>query len=187
MAPSTLLAPSVEPSGADSGDSDVQPICRVVLLDPRPERRAITGRLVERCSPLSVVGLAGSLGEAETQIAAERADVALVEIQMPVTQGLETIAALRARFPDLRIVVCSFHSDSVTREMARLHGADAYLMKPFDVEDLRTVVLGSVTTAKARMVADAPSGGGDIGDGRLSRSSSGPWAGPGSDASPERA
>ena len=113
-----------------------------MLIDPREERRAVTKLLVERCLALTVVGLAGSFDEAETQIRAEQADVALVEIQMPVTQGLETIGALREKFPDLRIVVCSFHNDSATREAARTHGADGYLTKPLQVDELLLVVVG---------------------------------------------
>ncbi len=95
---------------------------------------------VGRSPHLAVVGLAGSLSEAETQIQAKDADVALVEIQMPVTEGLTTIAALREHFPVLRIVVCSFHNDAATRDEARARGADGYLAKPFQVEDLLTIV-----------------------------------------------
>jgi len=113
-----------------------------VLIDPREERRAITNLIIKKCRPLTVVGLAGNLDEAETQIRAERAHAALVEIQMPVTQGLATITALRNQFPDLRIVVCSFHNDPATRDAARTHGADGYLNKPLEVDDLVQVIVG---------------------------------------------
>jgi DNA-binding NarL/FixJ family response regulator len=122
------------------GDSGPHTISRVVLIDARQERRAIMSQLVERCPLLTVVGLAASLSEAEAQIRAEQADVALVEIQMPVTRGLATIGALREQFPNLRIVVCSFHDNSATREAARIHGADGYLTKPLQVDDLLVAV-----------------------------------------------
>jgi DNA-binding NarL/FixJ family response regulator len=109
---------------------------RIVLIDPRDERRAITCRVVEGCTQLTVVGSVAGLAEAELQIRTERADLALLEIQMPVEQGLEAVAALRQHFPHLRIVVCSFHGDRATREAARLHGADGYLTKPLEVADL---------------------------------------------------
>lgn len=129
---------------------------RVVLIDPRQERRAITGQLIEGCPRLTVVGLTGSLGEAETQIRAEHADVALVEIQMPVAQGLATIGALRDQFPDLRIVVCSFHNDSATRAAARMHGADGYLTKPLHVEDLLVLVDGPARSPSDADQTDPP-------------------------------
>ena len=123
-----LVPPPAPPKAASVG--------RVVLVDPRPERREIMSLVVERSPHLSVVGVAASGAEAEAQIRAEHADVALVEIQMPVADGLATVGALRAAFPDLRIVVCSFRFDSTTRELARIQGADGYLTKPFRVEEL---------------------------------------------------
>lgn len=142
MAVNGLLAP---PAGEDSPpyDPSVLPAHRVVVVDPRPERRAITSLFVERCKPLTVVGLAGGLDEAETQIRAEQAGIAVVEIQMPVTEGLATIGVLHDRFPDLRIVVCSFHDDTATRDAARAQGADGYFTKPLDVAALGALVVTS--------------------------------------------
>lgn len=116
------------------------PVGRVVLIDPREERRAIMSLLVDLSPVLSVVGLAGTLDEAETLIRSEQADIAVVEIQMPVEQGLVTVAGLRARFPDLRIVVCSFHLSLATQETARREGADGYLPKPLDLRELVKLV-----------------------------------------------
>jgi DNA-binding NarL/FixJ family response regulator len=112
-----------------------------VLIDPREERRAITSGLVERCPALTVVGLAASLAEDEAQIRVEQADVAIVEIQMPVAHGLATIRALRDQFRELRIIVCSFRDDSATREAARMQGADGYLPKPLQVVDILALVV----------------------------------------------
>lgn len=54
------------------------------------------------------------------------ADVVVLDIQMPVEKGLNTIAGRRGRSPRLRIVVCSFHQEAATKERALAHGADAY-------------------------------------------------------------
>jgi DNA-binding NarL/FixJ family response regulator len=135
------VLPAVEGS-TSADDLSAPPPRRVVLIDPREDRRAITNLIVGQCPPLTVVGLAGSLGEAQTQIRAEHAHAALVEIQMPVTEGLATIDALRDQFPDLRIVVCSFHGDQATRDAALTNGADGYLTKPFELDALVHVIVG---------------------------------------------
>ncbi len=96
--------------------------------------------LVELSPVLTVVGLAGTLDDAKTLIRSEQANIAVVEIQMPVEQGLATVAGLRHRFPDLRIVVCSFHLSLATQEAARSHGADGYLPKPLDLRELVKLV-----------------------------------------------
>ncbi|HLI56557.1 MAG TPA: response regulator transcription factor [Actinomycetota bacterium] len=124
-----LTVPSTE-------GSDPDPVRRVVLIDSRPERRAVMGVLVDQCPGLIMVGVAADLDGAATRIREQRADVAIVEIQMPVAEGLATIGALREQFPHLRIVVCSFHDDAATRQAAEVHGADAYLRKPLSARDL---------------------------------------------------
>jgi DNA-binding NarL/FixJ family response regulator len=79
--------------------------------------------------------------------------VAVVEIQMPVNQGLEAIAALRRRSPALRIVVCSFHGDPATKELALGGGADVYLDKSVSSESLKDVLRQFFP--EARTVPDA--------------------------------
>ncbi|MDQ1370270.1 MAG: two-component system, NarL family, response regulator DesR [Acidimicrobiaceae bacterium] len=124
-----------------SEDTKLASASRVVLIDPRPDRRAVMNFLVGRSPALTVVGLAGSLEEAERHIRDEHADVAVVEIQMPVPEGLATISALREAFPDLRIIVCSFHLDAATRDEAQQRGADGYLIKPISIRDLSALVV----------------------------------------------
>lgn len=134
----TLLAPPG--NGTSPDDSQAQPARRIVLIDPRSERGAVTRLLIRGCPTLAVVGLAADLGAAAVQIRAEHADAALVEIQMPVTEGLAAIAALREGFPELRIVVCSFRDDAATRAAAQEAGADGYLKKPLEVSALLRLV-----------------------------------------------
>ncbi len=138
--------------GADEvagATQDGPPVQRVVLIDPREARRAIMSYFVKQSPLLTVVGLAATLAEASALIASEQAQVALVEIQMPLAEGLATIAALRAEFPDLRIVVCSFLNDPATQESARASGADGYLSKPPSLMDLRMLVSGPPSDAVA--------------------------------------
>jgi DNA-binding NarL/FixJ family response regulator len=86
------------------------------------------------------VGEAGSSAEAVDLLDRSDRDVAVVEIQMPVPEGLETIAALRRRSSDLRIVVCSFQCDAATKEQALAQGADTYVDKPVNAEALAAVL-----------------------------------------------
>ena len=55
--------------------------------------------------PVSAVEAVGCLG----------ANAVVLEIQLPIAQGLDTISALRDDFPTLSIIVCSFHNDVATR------------------------------------------------------------------------
>ena len=112
-----------------------------MLVDARPERRELIRHLIEGTGLAGLdVGEAGSGAEAVELLDRSDRDVAVVEIQMPVSEGLEAIAALRRRSSDLRIVVCSFHGDAATKELALGGGADVYLDKPVSSESLKGVL-----------------------------------------------
>lgn len=75
---------------------------------------------------------------------ARPADVVVTDIFMPETDGLEAVAAFRARWPQLKIVAMSgggrkVHSENYL-ETARLVGADALLGKPFDPARLLAMI-----------------------------------------------
>ena len=83
---------------------------------------------------------ASTAAEATALLDDARCDIVLVEIQLPVEVGLETIAVLRSQSQHVRIVVCSFHGDEATKAQARAVGADAYLDKPVSSRSLQEVL-----------------------------------------------
>jgi CheY-like chemotaxis protein len=114
---------------------------RVVLVDNRPERRALVRQLVAGTGLAAPdIAEAADANQAIGLLDRGDHDVAVVEIQIPVSEGLETIAALRNRASELRIVVCSFHRDPATKALALAHGADAYLDKPVGSLSLKTLL-----------------------------------------------
>lgn len=110
---------------------------RVVLIDARPDRRAVMRQVFEHSGvDAAVVGEADSEADAIALVEQHRADLAVIELPLPVAQGLATVTALRARFPDLAIVVISFNIDAVVKEQAVASGADAYLVKPVSAREV---------------------------------------------------
>jgi DNA-binding NarL/FixJ family response regulator len=115
---------------------------RVALIDNRPERRNLMRKVVEAGhAGVDVVGEVDTVADAIDVVAAEQVNIVIVEVQLPVDQGLQTIAQLRASYPDLGIVVCSFHLQADTQEQARQHGADIYLAKPIRPRELTEALL----------------------------------------------
>jgi DNA-binding NarL/FixJ family response regulator len=110
---------------------------RVLLVDPRLERRQVLKVMIEGgATTASVVGEAGSRDEAVSLVAQLAVDVVVLEIQMPVEEGLLTVAEIRRRSPSVSIVVCSFVSDAGTRARALQAGADAFVKKPINGREL---------------------------------------------------
>jgi CheY-like chemotaxis protein len=112
-----------------------------MIVDNRSDRRELMRHVVAGTG-LAAPDIAevGTTAEATAMLDGDGCDVVVVEIQLPVALGLETIAALRSHSPGSRIVVCSFHRDEATKIRAQAEGADAYLEKPINSRSLKDVL-----------------------------------------------
>jgi DNA-binding NarL/FixJ family response regulator len=133
---STKSAACADPGVTPSLDFEV----RVVVIDGHHDRRQLMSYVVEQVHHVTVVGHADGPVSALEAVDRLRADAVVLEIQLPVTQGLDTISALRDDFPALAIIVCSFHADATTKRDALARGADAYLVKPLSLRHLRAAL-----------------------------------------------
>lgn len=71
---------------------------------------------------------------------AEPADVIISDVRMPDMDGIEMLRAVRATVPDLGVILMTaFASVETAREAFKL-GADDFIQKPFDVEELKLIV-----------------------------------------------
>ena len=126
---------------------------RVITVDSRNERRHVMRRLLELCVDPAEIGEADSREAAIELVGRCRPEVVVVlEIAMPLHEGLDTITALRLMSSPPRIVVCSFHHDADTVQAALDRGADTYLTKPAGSAELRAA-LGMPLAARAVLVA----------------------------------
>jgi DNA-binding NarL/FixJ family response regulator len=124
---------------------------RVVAVDSRNDRRHVMRRLLELCVESAEIGEADSREAAIELVGRCRPDVVVLEIAMPLQEGLDIITALRLMSPRPRIVVCSFQHDAVTIQAALDRGADAYVKKPVGSAELRAA-LGVPLGARAALV-----------------------------------
>ena len=78
---------------------------------------------------LTLVAEASNGREAIQQFRAHRPDVTLMDIQMPEMNGLDAIIAIRAEFPDAKIIVLTTYKGDVQILRALKAGAQGYLLK----------------------------------------------------------
>ena len=123
----------VEHTVSEAGLDDV----RIVAVDPRRERRQVIRQLLEVSFKPGEIAEADSRAAALELVGRSHPDLVLLEIQMPIEEGLETVTALHLTSPRPRIVVCSFQRDPATIQAALDRGADAYLTKPASASQLR--------------------------------------------------
>lgn len=78
--------------------------------------------------------------EALLMLADEPADVIISDVKMPDMDGIELLRAVRGEIADIGVVLMTaFASVETAREAFKL-GADDFIQKPFDVEELRIIV-----------------------------------------------
>jgi two-component system, response regulator YesN len=114
---------------------------RVVAVDTRSERRRMIRHLLEYFVPPAGIAEADSRASAIELVDRFHPELVVLEIQMPLKEGLDTITDLRLISPQPRIVVCSFHRDAATIQGALDRGADAYLTKPVNSADFKPFLL----------------------------------------------
>ena len=108
----------------------------ILLIDDHPMLRTGVKQLISMAPELAVVGEAGN-GEQGVLLAEELdPDLILLDLNMPGMNGLETLDCLREKPLSGRIVVFSVsnHEEDVVTALKR--GADGYLLKDMEPEDL---------------------------------------------------
>ena len=61
----------------------------------------------------------------------------LSDINMPGMTGLELLRIIKAKYPDLRVMMVTAYDDAVMQEEAFSNGAERYLTKPIDFSELK--------------------------------------------------
>lgn len=124
---------------------------RVVLVDDQALFRAGVRMLVSSQPDMDVVGEAGDGQEALEVVARTHPDVVLMDIRMPVMDGLTATAQLLARPDAPRIVMLTTFDLDEAAARAIQRGASGFLLKDADPEFLlaaiRTVHSGSSVIA----------------------------------------
>ncbi|HJV70336.1 response regulator [Ideonella sp.] len=78
---------------------------------------------------MALVAEAANGREAIQQFRAHRPDVTLMDLQMPGMSGVDAISAIRAEFPDARIIVLTTYAGDAQAQRAFQAGARGYLLK----------------------------------------------------------
>jgi DNA-binding NarL/FixJ family response regulator len=119
---------------------------RIILVDDHAVVRTGYRRLLDAEPGLQVVGEAASADEANALIMHVAADVAVVDLSLRGSSGIEAIRRMLARQPDLKVLVLSMHEGAGHITQALRSGALGYLTKysePGDVIDgIRRVATG---------------------------------------------
>jgi DNA-binding NarL/FixJ family response regulator len=116
------------------------PAIRLLTVDDHPLFRNGIAALLASQPDMQLVAEGANGRDAVRQFRAHRPDVTLMDLQMPEMSGLEATIAIRAEFPDARIIVLTTYAGDVQVLRALQAGARGYLLKTLvDTELLATI------------------------------------------------
>ena len=118
---------------------------RVVIADDRPTTRRGLKALLALLPHVEVVGEAGDGQESLDLVAECRPDVVLMDMQMPVMDGVEATRRIKDNWPEIRVIALTMYAGH--RADALAAGADAFLLKDGAADALASAILAQVNDA----------------------------------------
>lgn len=119
----------------------VQTQVRVLIVDDQKVVRDGLAMILGFLDGIAVVGTAVDGADAVRQVAALQPDVVLMDLHMPVLNGVEATTILSRDAPSSRVVVLTTYADDEWVFSALRAGAKGFLTKDADAEEIRRAVL----------------------------------------------
>ena len=119
-----------------------KPICRVLYVEDTPEDQRLLGEAVS-LSGVEVHITSVATAAVALQAIAERHefDVLLLDWNLPAVTGLEFLASVRSRQPDLPVLILTGEPGTVDLPNAARFGADTVIRKPYTLEDWESLAV----------------------------------------------
>ena len=101
----------------------------VLIVDDSPAFRQALRALVERIPAVRVIGEAQDGEQALVAVTMAKPEVVVIDLAMPVMNGLHATRLIKARAPGTYVILISIKSDESVRKAATAAGADAFVWK----------------------------------------------------------
>lgn len=125
---------------------------KVLLVEDHPMFRERMAHLINKDLGMTVCGEADNIAEAMKFVVNERPDIAIVDISLRGSSGLELLKDIRAQGLEVAVLVLSMHAEELYAERALKAGAKGYIMKSEAssevIEAIRTVQRGGVYVSR---------------------------------------
>lgn len=87
---------------------------------------------------VQVIGMAADIATASNELIQHEADACILDLQLKDGSGLQLLKAVKQHKPALKVVVLTNHANEANRVYALRAGADGFLDKSTDFENLQT-------------------------------------------------
>ncbi len=116
---------------------------RALIVDDMPHLRQELRTLLQLTDEVQVIGEATNGAEAITQAEQLRPDVIVMDLEMPVMDGITAAREIKAHGWADRIIMLSVHADTDAMQRAREAGVDVFVDKASHFEKLLSVIVAA--------------------------------------------
>jgi two-component system, NarL family, response regulator DesR len=108
----------------------------VIVAEDNDDLRLVMPPLINEAEDLLCVATTATLDEVAPLIVEHGAEVAVLDIELRGGSSLKLLPDLRAQFPATKFIIHSGHSNPTLISNARAMGADGYVLKSGDFDEL---------------------------------------------------
>jgi DNA-binding NarL/FixJ family response regulator len=118
---------------------------KVIICDDQSIVRDGLEMLLKLEPDIQVLGTAEDGASAVQKVEKEQPDLVLMDLKMPVMNGIEATRQIRSRYPEVKVLVLTTYDDDAWIFDAIQAGASGYLLKDTPREELIKAVKGTVS------------------------------------------
>jgi signal transduction histidine kinase/ActR/RegA family two-component response regulator len=120
--------------------SEINPNLNLLIVDDNQMNLTITKKIIQKCVPDAIIDLCEDGMQALSITSKKRYDIILMDLQMPVMNGIEATIAIRNNAINLnsKSAIIAFTANANEGEIKKCidAGMDDYITKPFELKDL---------------------------------------------------
>lgn len=113
---------------------------KLLLVDDQDLIRESLNIVLAMEEDFEITGLVGNGEEAIKQCEQHKPDVILMDINMPVMDGIEATKIIKKRWPEIQIIILTTFQEVQYVKTALSHGAEGYLLKAIHPKDLASSI-----------------------------------------------
>ncbi|HEX3047830.1 MAG TPA: response regulator transcription factor [Bacillota bacterium] len=117
---------------------------KVLIVDDQVMLRESLKFVIEKDQDIEVIGCAGDGNEALKLCDLYSPDLVLMDIVMPVCDGVEGTRLIKAKYPQMKVIILTTFDDDQNIAKAIQNGADGYILKDLEPVELITIIKNTV-------------------------------------------
>ena len=115
-------------------------VIKLMIVDDSSRARMALTAFLSLQVGVNITALAANGREALEMFQDRVPDVVLMDMKMPVMDGLEATRIIKNRWPEVRVIILSMYSDYVSEALSS--GADQFLVKGCSMQEMMSAITG---------------------------------------------